>query len=326
MTLEVIPLPEVDEVKVTTIVDNNIDLLLPSNDVVERYPLSPRFLDGLGNIPNPWDQAVAEHGYSALIQVKQGEKRGTVLYDTGVSRYGILRNFDSLEIVATDIQAITISHGHPDHSMGLMGLIDRLGTRGLPLILHPDAFLQRRVVLPDGYQLNYPAPLKSDFRREDIEVIEETGPSMLVDGMLLVSGEIARNTHYEVGNQYHHSHRNDAWVPDPLIIDDQCVIANLRGKGLVVITGCGHSGIINTVQNAQKLTGVDKVHAVLGGFHLTGRMQEPYIAPTIAALRAINPTYVMPGHCTGWLASQQIALAMPDAYVASCVGTSLNLT
>lgn len=114
---------------------------------------------------------------------------------------------------------------------------------------------------------------EADFRRENIEVIEEVGPSMLVDDMLLVSGEVARTTPFEKGFPIHYAKRGDAWEPDPLIMDDQCAIINVRGKGLVVVTGCGHAGIINAIRHVQALTGVQAIYAVIGGFHLTGGMQ-----------------------------------------------------
>ncbi len=305
---------EVDEVKITTIVDNNIDVLMASTAVARRFPLGPH--------PFERSQPMAQHGFSVLIHVRQGEKQGMVLFDTGVSRTGILHNLDVLDINAADIQAIVLSHGHADHAMGLPGLIDRLGTRHLPLVLHPDAYLERKLVLPNGSEVNIPPPRKADFRRENIEIIEEVGPSMLVDGMVLVSGEVARTTGFEQGFPIHYAKRHDVWEPDPLIMDDQCVIVNVRGQGLVVVTGCGHSGIINIIRNAQAITGIEKVYAVIGGFHLTGGLFEPIIPVTVAALQKIGPRYLVPGHCTGWLAVHQIARALPDAFIANSVGTT----
>lgn len=312
-----IPLPEVDEAKIKIVMDNSIDVLMSSTEVAQRLPLGP----------NPFERTspVAEHGFSVLIEVKRGEKRGSVLFDTGVSRKGILNNVDALEIDTQDIQAIVLSHGHPDHAMGLPGLIDRLGTHNLPLVLHPDAYLERKLVLPNGDEVSVPAPKVADFRRENIEIIEEVGPSMLVDDMLLVSGEVARATPFEKGFPIHYAKRADAWEPDPLIMDDQCAIINVRGKGLVIVTGCGHAGIINTIRHAQALTGVQEIYTVIGGFHLTGALFEPIIPATIAALREINPRYVLPGHCTGWAATHQIARAMPDAFIPNSVGTTLVL-
>ncbi len=310
-------LPAVDQVKVTIIVDNSIDVLMSGSEVAQRAVLGP----------NPFEKPlpIAQHGFSALIQVRKDGRSRTVLFDTGVSRDGILYNMDVLEIRLTDIQAVILSHGHPDHAMGLRGLIDRLGSRNLPLVLHPDAYLERKLVLPNGDQIGLPAPKKSDLRRENIEVIEESGPSMLVDDTVLVSGEVERTTDFEKGFPIHHARRDGSWEPDPLIHDDQCAIANVRDKGLVIVTGCGHSGIINIIRGARRLTGIEPVYAVIGGFHLTGALFEPIIAPTIEALKKINPRYVVPGHCSGWKATHQIARALPEAFIQTSVGTSFVL-
>lgn len=317
MTQSKITLPEVEEMKIKIIMDNSVDLLMSSTEIVHRFPIGP----------NPFDRPlpIAEHGFSVLIEVRQGKKGGTVLFDTGVSRKGILYNLDALEIDAKSIQSIILSHGHPDHAMGMPGLIDRLGTRNLPLVLHPDAYLERKLVLPNGNEIGVPAPKVADFRRENIEIIEESVPSMLVDNMVLVSGEVDRTTEFEKGFPVHYAKRNDNWEPDPLIMDDQCTIVNVRDKGLVIVTGCGHSGIINTILHAQTLTGVQSVYAVIGGFHLSGGLFESIIPSTIEALETIKPQYVMPGHCTGWSATHQIARAMPEAFIPNCVGTTLTL-
>jgi 7,8-dihydropterin-6-yl-methyl-4-(beta-D-ribofuranosyl)aminobenzene 5'-phosphate synthase len=100
---------------------------------------------------------------------------------------------------------------------------------------------------------------------------------------------------------------------------------NLRGKGLVVLTGCGHAGVINTVRQARALSGVERVHAIIGGFHLSGPLFEPVIAPTVAALREIAPAMIVPAHCTGWRATHLIAREFPDAFVQNSVGTRFAL-
>jgi 7,8-dihydropterin-6-yl-methyl-4-(beta-D-ribofuranosyl)aminobenzene 5'-phosphate synthase len=312
-----IQLPEVDAVSITLLMDNSIDILMAGSEVVQRFPQRSDLFEHR--------QPLAEHGFSALIRVTQGQETGTVLFDTGLTRQGILHNIDALEINLHDVQAIILSHGHADHAMGIPGLVERLGSRHLPLILHPDAYLERRLVLPNGTTIRLPAPKLADLRREDIEVIEDVGPSMLVDDRLLVSGEVTRTTEFEKGFAVHQALRHGQWEPDPLISDDQCAIVNVRGKGLVIVTGCGHSGIINIIRHAQALTGVQTIYAVVGGFHLTGALFLPLIPPTIAALEHIQPRYVMPGHCTGWAATHQIARALPDAFIANSVGTTLAL-
>ena len=315
MTINLLP---VDDVRITTIMENTFDALQASTGVAQRLQLGP----------NPFErpQPVAQHGFSVLITAGRSGRHGRVLFDTGVDASGFLRNLDILEIRPGDLQAIVLSHGHADHALGMPGLLERLGTRRLPLVVHPDAYLERKLVLPTGDEVNIPPPKAADFRRDNIELIEEVGPSMLVDDMVLISGEVARTTDFERGFPIHWARRGGQWQLDPLISDDQCAIVHLRGKGLVIVTGCGHAGIINIVLNARRLTGVEKIHAVLGGFHLTGGLFDPIIPRTVAALSAIGPDYVAPGHCTGWAAMHQIANALPDQFVFNCVGTTLGFT
>jgi 7,8-dihydropterin-6-yl-methyl-4-(beta-D-ribofuranosyl)aminobenzene 5'-phosphate synthase len=309
-----IPLPPVDEVQITTIMDNSLDMLMAGNEVARRIALGP----------NPFErqQPIAQHGFSVRLRVRQGAKSGDVLFDTGVSREGTLHNLDALEVRLNEVQAIVLSHGHADHALGLTGIIERLGTRRMPLVLHPDAYLARKLILPNGDELHIPPPHKADFARDNIQVIEEIGPSLLVDGMVLISGEVSRATDFETGFPIHYAKHGDVWEPDPVIHDDQCAIVNVRDKGLVVVSGCGHAGIVNILLHAKALTGVEQIYAVVGGFHLTGAIFEPRIAPTVAALQTLDPRYLVPGHCTGWRATQEIARAMPDAFVANSVGTT----
>ena len=310
-------LPEVDEVQITLIMDNSVDVLMAGNEVARRFPVRRDLFERA--------QPMAEHGFSTLIRARRGTTIGTVLFDTGVTRAGLLHNLDALEVDLKAVQAIVLSHGHADHAMGLPGVVERLGTRGLPLVLHPDAYLERRVVLPNGAEIGLPAPRLADFRREVIEVIESAAPSMLVDNMVLISGEVGRTTEFETGFPGHQALRQGQWEADPLIHDDQCAIIRVRGKGLVVISGCGHSGIINVLRHAQELTGVTQLYAVVGGFHLTGAAFAPRIPATIAALQQMQPRWLMPGHCTGWAATHQIARAMPEAFIANSAGTTLTL-
>src|SRR5919202_3399283 len=209
---QTIPLAAVDSVRISTIMDNTIDVLMAGNEVAHRWKRGSKPFEG--------DQPMAQHGFSVMIEVSQGPRTAKVLFDTGVSKTGILYNLDALELRAHDIQAIVLSHGHTDHAMGLPGLLDRLGSRDLPLVLHPDAYLERRLTLPDGSHVYMIPPRRSDLGRENIHLIEEVGPSMLVDDMLLVSGEVARGAEFESGYPGHEARRDGAWRPDPLIVDD----------------------------------------------------------------------------------------------------------
>jgi 7,8-dihydropterin-6-yl-methyl-4-(beta-D-ribofuranosyl)aminobenzene 5'-phosphate synthase len=114
-------------------------------------------------------------------------------------------------------------------------------------------------------------------------------------------------------------------VPDPLVVDDQALVVHVRGRGLVVLTGCGHAGAINIARHAGRLTSVDRLDALLGGFHLSGPAFEPVIEPTVAALTEFAPSLVVPAHCTGWRAQHRLAAALPEAFVPNSVGTSYTL-
>lgn len=309
-----VALRAIDRVEVVSIMDNTVDSLMASTDVARRHRLGPNAFDH----PRP----IAEHGFCALIRVQDGDRHGTILFDTGMSPRGTLHNLDALNIVLNDVEAIVLSHGHADHAMGLPGVLERLGMPRPPLVLHPDAYLERKVVMPNGDEVAIPPVKKADLQEAGVEVLESAVPTLLLDGALLVSGEVTRATAFEQGFPTHFAKREGSWGPDPLIRDDQFVVAHVRGKGLVIVTGCAHAGIINIIRYAQALTGVDQVHAVIGGFHLTGGQFEKIIPDTVAALEEIGPRYLVPGHCTGWSATHQIARAMPDAFVPNSVGTT----
>ena len=102
-------------------------------------------------------------------------------------------------------------------------------------------------------------------------------------------------------------------------------MVHVKDKGLVILTGCGHAGAVNTIRHAQALTGIDRVYAILGGFHLTGAFFEPIIEPTVATLKELNPTLIVPAHCTGWKATHRIAAELPEAFVPNSVGTRFML-
>jgi len=310
-----IALPEVDRVEILTLVDLSLDLLMAGSETVRRVDITGTLGEGRSTLR-------AEHGFSSVVTVVGGDRRASFLFDAGLTKDGLVHNMDVLEVRPGDLQAIVLSHGHVDHVAGLMGYLSRSGRRRLPLVLHPDAFLRRKIVLPDGREILLPPPDRRGIEQEGVEVLEERGASLLLGGLALVTGQVARTTEFEKGFPVHHAEIGGAWRPDPLIHDDQAVVVNVRDKGLVVLSGCGHAGIINTLRYAMALTGVGRVHAVLGGFHLTGRLFEPLIGPTVEALRAFGPKLVVPSHCTGWKATHEIARALPEAFVPNSVGTT----
>jgi 7,8-dihydropterin-6-yl-methyl-4-(beta-D-ribofuranosyl)aminobenzene 5'-phosphate synthase len=219
---------------------------------------------------------------------------------------------------------VVLSHGHFDHVMGLDGLARRLGPRNLPLLLHPDFWTRRRVLLPNGVW-DLPMPSRAGIEGGGFQVIEDRQPSFLLDGRLLITGEVDRTSGFEKGFPGHQAWRDGGWQPDPLIHDDQAAVLHVRDKGLVVLTGCGHAGIVNIVRHAKRLTGVSTVYAVLGGFHLSGGLFEQIIPPTVAALAAEEPEVVVPAHCTGWKAQLALAAGLPGAFRPNSVGSRFEL-
>ena len=315
--MSTMPLKEVDKVEILTVLDNTIDMLLPDGEKAKRPPRHP---DAMTR-----ESLIAEHGFSALVKVTSGNTSELLLFDAGLSRRGLMHNLDVLEIKPKEFHSIVLSHGHADHTRGLMGLVERLGERKLPLLLHPDAFLERKVIFPDGHEIHLPPPDRRILAQDGIEFIEERGPSYVLGNLVLVTGQVHRTTSFETGFPLHHALRDGEWQKDPYIHDDQAVVVNVKDKGLVVLTGCGHAGAINTIKQAQELTGVQKIHAVIGGFHLSGPLFEPIIAPTVVALKEMNPALVVPAHCTGWKAVHAIARELPQAFVQNSVGTKFVL-
>jgi 7,8-dihydropterin-6-yl-methyl-4-(beta-D-ribofuranosyl)aminobenzene 5'-phosphate synthase len=310
-----IPLKAVDRVEVLSIMDNSIDVLMGNTPLARR---APRARDSLMK-----PQLRAEHGVSMLVTVHVGALKDSFLFDTGVTVDGVLHNMEVLEVKGNELHAVILSHGHTDHTRGLIGLIRRYGRPKIPIVLHPDAYLRRKNVHPGGPETEHIPPSKHDLEAEGVEIIEERGPTMLVGSHALVTGQIARTTPYEKGNPTQVAWIDGKWQPDPWIHDDQAVILNVRNKGLVVLTGCGHAGVINTLKHAQNITGVKDIHAVIGGFHLTGPIFEPIIEPTVQALKEIDPKIIVPEHCTGWRATHLIAQVFPNAFVANSVGTTM---
>lgn len=310
-----ISLAPVDRVEVLSVMDNSVDVLMGSTPVARR---APRPRDA-----HTRPQLRAEHGVSMLVTTYAGGSKDSFLFDTGVTIDGVLHNMDVLEVKGNELHAVVLSHGHTDHTRGLMGLIKRYGRPRIPIVLHPDAYLKRKNVQPDGRESEHIPPSKRDLEAEDVKLIEERGPTMLLGDHALISGQIPRATPYEKGSPAQVAWIDGKWQPDPWIHDDQAVILNVKDSGLIVLTGCGHAGVINTLNYARELTGINPIHAVIGGFHLTGPVFEPIIAPTVQALKQFNPSIIVPQHCTGWRAAHLIAQEFPDAFVPNSVGTTM---
>lgn len=321
-----IALAPVDEIVITTLVDNSYDALMGDTGPARRIGMgrvpavaAPQF-EGGQNSPG----LIAEHGFSALVTTRRGNRTHTVLFDTGISPDGMATNAERIGLDASSIEAVVLSHGHPDHDGGFPGLLRLRRRIGLPLTVHPLVFSRRRFALPGGPTMELPTLSRAALEAEGFEVIERRQPSLLLDGSVLITGEVDRTTEFERGMPYHEAFRDGRWEPDPLLIDEQALVVHVRGRGLVVLTGCGHAGAVNIARHALRLTGVGRLHAMLGGFHLSGPAFEPIIEPTVNAFLDLAPEVLVPAHCTGWKAQHRFAAALPDAFVPNAVGTSFT--
>lgn len=356
---------EIGKISITILMDNSTDLLLKNSAHALRSPL---IMNEKLNLPPP----VAEHGFSALINIDNDHDSSsssssssnrqdltenanrnigyTYLFDTGVSEDGVIRNADLLGMDFGNIDGIILSHGHFDHSTGLVNILKRISSKRsspIDIFLHPDAFLRRWLILPDGKRARMPSLDEKQLESLGGSIHKSDKPTILPskeNPFLLMTGQIPRKTSFEKGFPYQYAENTDNdndsninndyddknlnlnLVPDPLVQDDQAIIVNLRKKGLVALTGCGHAGIVNTLNYAKDLTGVDKIHAIVGGFHLPadGGIYEEAMDPTIGEIQNADPEYIIPCHCTGWKATNKIIDLMPDKFIQSAVGTTFT--
>jgi 7,8-dihydropterin-6-yl-methyl-4-(beta-D-ribofuranosyl)aminobenzene 5'-phosphate synthase len=311
---------EVDGLEVFSLVDNSVDFLSTIDRkeaqsfrqwTKKRY--GPKWAKTHSQLP------LAEHGFSMLIHVLYKRKTVKILFDTGVSANGVIENAMRMGLDLSEVECVVLSHGHYDHFGGLVSALKTINKANLPIIVHEDMLKTRGTANTEGTIRTYPRfPAKEQLG--SAQLINTKQPYLIGDGMILVTGEIPRETSFEKGFLQHKTLIDGIWQEDPLILDDRAVVFNVKGKGLVVISGCAHAGIINTISYAQRISGISNTHAVMGGFHLAGKGYENTINQTTLELRKINPKLIVPSHCTGWRGMCAIAKALPEAFVWNSVG------
>lgn len=322
-----IPLEPVDSIVITTLIDNVTDSLAVNMGPAKRPFIGDARRAESAVYEDGWtlQGLIAEHGFAALITVTTGDTTRRLLFDAGLSPDGLISNMRALGIDPGSIEAIVLSHGHFDHTAGLDGFIRAVGRTSLPVMIHPEFWNRRRLVIPGRDPVELPTTSRFALEGAGFTVIEDRQPSFLFDGSVLITGEVDRTSGFEPGFPPQQALRDGRWEPDPLVLDDQALIVHVRGKGLVVLTGCGHAGVVNITRYARRLTGVSQVHAVVGGFHLGGPLFEPLIPQVCAEFERLSPDVLVPAHCTGWAAQRAFAGRFPEAYIPNTVGTRLEL-
>jgi len=315
-----VQLPEVEKLVITVITDNYYDSLRPNYKVAKRYFIIPG------------TSIHSEHGLAYYIETVVNGKPNVFMFDYGLDFQGVSRNMELLDVDVRKLEALGLSHGHFDHWGNLVTILkyNRAKIRkGIPLYVGEEAFSQRFANMPAGaFEVSGLIDLEQ-LRKEQIEslgivkieVVKD--PTPIVPGAYL-TGNIDRVTEYEKGSPILFIKRGDKAELD-LFMGEQSLVFNVKGKGLVVVSSCAHAGIVNTVKHAQKMTGMNKIHAIIGGFHLVGAPM-PKIQKTVADIKAINPDYVVPMHCSGWEAMTTFEREMPQQFIINTAGTKYIFT
>jgi 7,8-dihydropterin-6-yl-methyl-4-(beta-D-ribofuranosyl)aminobenzene 5'-phosphate synthase len=302
---------QVDALSVTVITDNYYDAIRPDTAVAKRFRARPGM------------SFHAEHGLSFFVETFADGESHRLLLDYGMDPAGVLRNMELLDIPVGKIDALALSHGHFDHWGGLVGFLRQNSSRlrpGTPLYLGKEPF-ERRF----SHRPGEPAP--HDIGRLDPTEVEAAASIRIehLDGPVEVipGGYLLTNIEMVTGYEQ---------IPPSLLIQrgekleqdtfqgELAFCAVVKGKGLVVLAGCAHRGIVNTVRYCQEKTGTTKLHAVLGGFHLINAAPE-LIDRTVEDIRRLAPAHIVPTHCTGFEAIVRFSREMPDQFTLNTAGT-----
>lgn len=270
---------------------------------------------------------VANLGYGLRLRSRLGGSEHVMLFDTGTEGAAFLRNCRNVGIDLGEIEDIAVTHGHWDH-MGalpaaLEAIVGRRGRNSVRVHVNPDMFNERGVLLANG--TIFPAarvPTPAQMEAMGARVVNDGNERLLLDGHFYYSGEIPRVSAFEKGREDHLCRRDNEpdWRPDPFLMDERLLVANVRDLGLVVFSACSHAGIVNVCTEVRRRFPDTPIHAVMGGLHLGGVM-EHLIPQTVDGLRPFDVGCIIAGHCTGWRALHALANAYGERVSQSAVGT-----
>jgi 7,8-dihydropterin-6-yl-methyl-4-(beta-D-ribofuranosyl)aminobenzene 5'-phosphate synthase len=269
---------------------------------------------------------LGQHGISFLITAERNSIQKNVLVDVAQNSSALLENMHMLDITPSSIDAVVLTHCHYDHTQGLAKVLRKIGKKDIPVIGHPDIFRLNFITNP----YLRPVGVMDGDRQADIEnsggsLYLTKNPLEIMPG-LFTTGEIERTTDFEEVGISLSTIENGQVKPD-LMLDDISLIANVKEKGVVIATGCSHAGIVNIAKQAVKLVGTDKIHGIIGGFHLieaTGSVKDR-IKKTAQALKKFDPDWIYAGHCTGFLAQVEFYNTFKDRFTPLHTGMIVEI-
>lgn len=262
----------------------------------------------------------AQHGLSLLLEATTGKVTKRILLDTGQEAEPVLHNMKLLGLDPATVDMVFLSHCHNDHTQGLLAMLDAIG-KPVPVIAHPDIFRPNYSSSPSLHAIGMAPGTREEILDLGAELILAADPFPLMDGVLS-TGEIEPITEFEEQGIGTYNLEDGRMTPD-FLRDDISLVANVKGKGLVIATGCSHAGIINIVRQAQRISGVEHVAAVIGGLHLVKASAER-IEKTAAAFVEIAPDQLIAGHCTGFSASFALAQALGTRFTPLSSGLEIT--
>jgi 7,8-dihydropterin-6-yl-methyl-4-(beta-D-ribofuranosyl)aminobenzene 5'-phosphate synthase len=301
---------EVDELSITVVTDNYSDALRPDPARGSRYRAAPG------------TSVHAEHGLSYYVRTSIAGVWHSFMFDFGVDGRGVVNNIDLFGIDLGTVDALGLSHGHFDHWGGLAEILRARGSRippGTPFYAGKEALARRYAVSASKELQDLGALDRKMIGAAGLEIVEAAEATEIVAGAYL-TGSIARVTQYEQPSPVFLVERDGKRVQDDFP-GEQALMFLVKGRGLVVLSGCAHAGIVNTITHALQTTGSDHVHAVVGGFHLINAPEER-IELTVADIKAFSPDYVVPTHCTGFEAMVRFREEMADRFLLNTAGTT----